>query len=238
MKKSLISASIIAASLTLAACGGNNNNSNNSYEFKVEVINLTNAQPLSPPAIVAHNSGYKMFDEATRASVALEYLAESGSNAQIIAEAESSTAAYDSEAASAPIGPGATGSYTLVFKDSLKDAKISLATMLVNTNDAFTGEKNLDISTLEVNASFSINGPVWDAGTEGNSETAETIPGPAGSSDDDSNKSFDAERSSDLNYVVFHSGVVTADDGLATSALNEGHRFDQPASRITITRIR
>ena len=238
MKKSLISASIIAASLTLAACGGSNNNSNNSYEFKVEVINLTNAQPLSPPAIVAHNSGYNMFDEATRASVALEHLAESGSNSQIIEEAESNTAAYDSEAATTPIGPGLSGSYTLVFKDSLDDAKISIATMLVNTNDAFTGEKNLDISTLEVNASFSINGPVWDAGTEGNSETAETIPGPAGSSVDDSNKLFDAERSSDLNYVVFHSGVVTADDGLTTSALNEGHRFDQPASRITITRIR
>jgi hypothetical protein len=240
MKKSLISVSIIAASLTLAACGGSSSNSTPtpSFEFKVDVINLTNAQPLSPPAIVAHNSGYKMFDEATRASVALEHLAESGSNSQIIEEAESNTAAYDSEAATTPIGPGSSGSYTLVFKDSLDDAKISIATMLVNTNDAFTGEKNLDISTLEVNASFSINGPVWDAGTEGNSETAETIPGPAGSSVVDSNKLFDAERSSDLNYVVFHSGVVTADDGLTTSALNEGHRFDQPASRITITRIR
>lgn len=242
MKKSLISASIIAASLTLVACGGSNSSNSTStqtlYEFKIEVLNLTNAQPLSPPAIVAHSSGYQMFDEATRASIALEHLAESGSNAQIISEANSNVETYASEAATTPIEPGAQASYSLVFDEPLTDAKVSVATMLVNTNDAFTGQKNIDISTLEINASMSVSGPVWDAGTEGNSETAATIPGPVGDSPDDSHKAFDAERSSDLNYVVFHSGVVTADDGLTTSALNESHRFDQPASRIIITRIR
>lgn len=239
MKNSLLSASILASTLVLTACGGSSNKSSDTtYEFKVDVLNLTNAQPLSPPALVAHNSGYQMFDEAISASIALEHLAESGSNAQIIAEANSNKAAFVSQAATAPIGPGASASYNLVFSDSLKGAQISVATMLVNTNDAFTGAKGLDISGLKVNQTLSINGPVWDAGTEGNSETAETIPGPAGSTPNGSNKEFDADRTSDINFVIFHTGVVTADDGLTTSALNEQHRFDQPASRIRITRIR
>lgn len=238
MKKSLISASIIAASLTLAACGGSSSSNNSTHEFKVDILNLTNAQPLSPPALVVHNKDYQLFDEAIQASIGLEHLAESGSNSQIIAEANNSNSTYASKGAEAPIAPGASASYNLTFSNDLVDAKISVATMLVNTNDAFTGGKDLDISKLNINQSISFSGPVWDAGTEGNSETAETIPGPAGSSADDSNKAFNSERASDINHVIFHTGVVTADDGLSTSALNEQHRFDQPASRIRITRIR
>lgn len=199
MKKSLISASIITASLTLVACGGSSSSNSTpaqpTYAFKVEVSNLTHAQPLSPPAIVAHSSNYQMFDEASRASVALEHLAESGSNAQIIAEANNNTETYASEAATALITPGGQANYTLAFDEPLADAKVSVATMLVNTNDAFTGQKNIDISALEINASIRVSGPVWDAGTEGNSETAATIPGPVGESPDDSHKAFDGDRS-------------------------------------------
>jgi len=36
--------------------------------------------------------------------------------------------------------------------------------------------------------------------------------------------------------VLVHAGVISVDDGLTTSALNESHRFDNPVVRITITR--
>ncbi len=39
------------------------------------------------------------------------------------------------------------------------------------------------------------------------------------------------------NFVSIHRGVITALDGLTTSALNESHRFDNPAIRINIRRI-
>ncbi len=53
------------------------------------------------------------------------------------------------------------------------------ATRLVNTNDAFTGVNAGRIGDLEVGESKYSSQP-WDAGTEGNIETAATIPGPAG----------------------------------------------------------
>jgi hypothetical protein len=34
-----------------------------------------------------------------------------------------------------------------------------------------------------------------------------------------------------------HPGVVSADDGFATSALTEQHRFDNPVAEIRITRL-
>jgi len=241
MKKSLLTTTVVAASLALAACGGSSSNSNsnndesseNSYEFQVEVVNLTNAQPLSPPALVIHDDQYQMFDEGVSATTAIESMAEGGSNSELVDEAEQNDDVVAVHGADSPIGPGASASYTISFQaNSLTGSELTVATMLVNTNDAFTGQKDIDISNIAVNETIRLNGPVWDAGTEANSETAATIPGPVASGE-----GFNEERD-DLNVVVFHTGVVTADDGLSTSVLNQSHRFDQPASQIRITRIR
>ena len=48
---------------------------------------------------------------------------------------------------------------------------------------------------------------------------------------------FNAART-DINDVVRgHSGVVTADDGLDTSVLDQSHRFDNSGMMLRITRI-
>ena len=71
---------------------------------------------------------------------------------------------------------------------------------------------------------------VWDSGTELNDELAATIPGPAGGGE-----GFNTTRD-DNDVVSFHSGVISQDDGLTTSALSANHRFLNPGARITITR--
>ncbi|OUS40209.1 hypothetical protein A9R00_07220, partial [Oleispira antarctica] len=197
-------------------------------------------QPLSPPAIVLHDSSYRLFSEGTEASVGLEELAESGSNASLIEEAKTYDSVIQTIAGGSIILPGASEEFTLRLEAdldggldaALAESEISLVTMLVNTNDAFTGEKNIDISDFEINQSKSFNGPVWDSGTEENSETAASIPGPAANGE-----GFNSSRENDVNKVIFHAGVVSKDDGLSSSALTQAHRFDQPASRIRITRI-
>ncbi len=77
------------------------------------------------------------------------------------------------------------------------------ATMLVNTNDAFTGLTGIDISTMAIDDVKSWNLNVYDAGTEANSEAMGTIPGPA-----DGGTGFDETRD-DINFVAMHSGVVS-----------------------------
>jgi len=55
------------------------------------------------------------------------------------------------------------------------DAKLSVATMQVNTNDAFSGLDALDLSAFAV-GSWAATSDVYDASTEVNSEAAGTMP--------------------------------------------------------------
>ena len=56
--------------------------------FDVTVTNLTNAQPLSPVAVIAHVDGYSVFAIGMPATAGLETLAEGGDNSELIAEAD------------------------------------------------------------------------------------------------------------------------------------------------------
>ena len=228
--KSLI---ILALSASLAACGDSDNNEVEvtdpvmpvmSYEFTVQVTNLTNAQPLSPIAAIAHSEGM-LWQIGEPASAALELMAEGGDNSELLA----TDFAMASSSAESPLPPGEQ--VTLMLStEQLDSLKISLATMLVNTNDAFTGLNAIDVSSLAVNESLSRTSFAYDAGTEANSEAQGTIPGPA-----DSGEGYNEMRD-DINRVAMHPGVVSQDDGLTNSVLTSQHKFDNPVARITITR--
>ncbi|WP_462174897.1 spondin domain-containing protein [Pseudoalteromonas gelatinilytica] len=228
--KSLI---ILALSASLAACGDSDNNEVEvtdpvmpvmSYEFTVQVTNLTNAQPLSPIAAIAHSEGM-LWQIGEPASAALELMAEGGDNSELLA----TDFAMASSSAESPLPPGEQ--VTLMLStEQLDSLKISLATMLVNTNDAFTGLNAIDVSSLAVNESLSRTSFAYDAGTEANSEAQGTIPGPA-----DSGEGYNEMRD-DINRIAMHPGVVSQDDGLTNSVLTSQHKFDNPVARITITR--
>lgn len=228
--KSLI---ILALSASLAACGDSDNNEVEvtdpvmpvmSYEFTVQVTNLTNAQPLSPIAAIAHSEGM-LWQIGEPASAALELMAEGGDNSELLA----TDFAMASSSAESPLPPGEQVALML-STEQLDSLKISLATMLVNTNDAFTGLNAIDVSSLAVNESLSRTSFAYDAGTEANSEAQGTIPGPA-----DSGEGYNEMRD-DINRVAMHPGVVSQDDGLTNSVLTSQHKFDNPVARITITR--
>ena len=84
---------------------------------------------------------------------------------------------------------------------------------------------------MAVNDSMAMMLPVYDAGTEANSEAAGTIPGPA-----DGGEGFNAERD-DADTVSYHPGVVSSQDTLPDSVLMAEHRFDNPVARLIITRV-
>ena len=232
-KETLRLLTISALALTLMACGSDDDDPepappappvpvNVSYE--VTVTNLTNAQPLSPVAVVLHQEG-NLFMVGEAASVELETMAEGGDNSALLAL----SVVEASASGAAPIGPGASETITVTIED-VTDAKLSVATMLVNTNDAFSGLNALDLGQLAVGDSWSSRMRAYDSGTEANSEAAGTIPGPA-----DSGTGFDAQRD-DVDFVAAHPGVVTSSDNLPTSVLNSQHKFDNPVMSITVTR--
>lgn len=213
----------------LAACGDNDNNSPTTYQFDVTMQNLTAAQPMSPFAVIAHDSGYQLFTVGDAVTVGLETLAEGGDNSSLIDEATNLASVYETNSHTGAVPPG--GSATVSFEvDTLDDLHLSAVTMLVNTNDAISAVNGAAIEDLAVGESMTFNVPTYDTGTEDNTEAAGTIPGPA-----DGGEGFNADRSTG-GVLLMHSGVITADDGLATSVLSEMHRWDNPSARFTVTR--
>jgi len=222
---------MIALAGTLAACSDSNDNDESTplpepirYTFTVEVSNLTAGQPFSPIAVIAHTEGslWKIGDPAT---TALERMAEEGDNS-VLLQFGSAIANVSSEA---PVAPGAQTTLTLTT-DSLEALKLSLSTMMVNTNDGFTGLNAMDVSSLAVNETLTHFTLAYDAGTESNSESSGTIPGPA-----DGGEGFNEARD-DVNVVAMHPGVVSQHDGLTRSVLNSEHKFDNPLAKVVITR--
>lgn len=196
------------------------------YSYEVTVSNLTNAQPLSPITVVLHGDS-KLWMIGQAASSALELLAEGGDNSEFIAQ----DTVLASVAGEGVVLPGNSDMVTISTTDGTA-THLTFSTMLVNTNDAFSGLTGLDLSTLVVDEPKSWTLNVYDAGTEMNSELAGTIPGPA-----DGGTGFDMTRD-DGNFVALHSGVVSQDDGLSTSVLTQAHKFDNPAVKITVTRTK
>jgi len=200
--------------------------------YTVTVTNLTNAQPLSPVGVIAHQAEYAVFAVGSPASQGLEELAEGGDNSALIAEADADASVIDTSSGAAPIGPGGSETMTLNVLDSDRlGLRISAATMLVNTNDAFTGVNSIAVETLAVGDTMRIDSIAYDAGTEADTELATEIPGPAGGGE-----GFNSARDDGADRVSMHSGVVSQDDGLATSDLTNQHRFDNPVVRIVIER--
>jgi len=223
----------IAASVgVLAGCPSDNNDEKTqSYRYDVQVSNLTANQPLSPLAVMAHNRNYQLFHVGQPSSVELEHLAEGGSNAELIALMDSDDNITHATSGNGLILPGQSDQVTITI-DPKQSGYLSVASMLVNTNDAFVGETGLSLKNLSVGESYEMSMNVWDSGTELNDELAATIPGPAGGGE-----GFNAARNDTSDAVSFHAGIISQDDGLTQSALSANHRFLNPGAKLTITRV-
>ena len=217
-------AATLGAALLLQGC---NNDNNPNRSFNIEVVNLSNHQPFAPVAAVLHKPGYDGFSLGTMASEGLEILAEGGDPSAFISEAESDNKVVNTSSGTGIIAPG--GSETLKVQGITPKPRLTLASMLVNTNDGFVGLDEVDISGLDIGDSMVLHAKVHDAGTEANSEAAADVPGQGG-------EGFNTTRD-DSDVITIHSGVVTQDDGLTGSALDASHRFDNPGARIVITRM-
>ena len=215
----------------LSACGSDDDDNNDTqhFQYQVEVSNLTHAQPMSPVAIAINEHNNPAWMAGESASLGLEKLAEGGDNSDWLAE-QQSQGAYATLSGEGILLPGATMRWTVDYDSEQEMADLALASMLVNTNDAFSGVAGLKLPQ-GVGESVMHYAKVWDAGTEANSESAGTIPGPA-----DGGEGYAPARDND-GLIRIHAGVISQDDGLPSSVLTEQHRFDSPAMRITVSRI-
>lgn len=207
-------------------------------EYSIQVTNLTYGQPVSPLVASLHNSEVRLMTVGVAASVALEQLAESGANGDLLAELDANAMTFSNVGGAGVLMPGMSETVTVSAEfDSAQIASVQLSavTMLVNTNDAITGFNGLDVTNLAVGDSMTLTTLAYDAGTEANSESADTVPGPAAAGG--AQEGFNAQRDDIRDQVAMHAGVLTSDEGSMGSVLTNVHRFDNPVLRVVVTRM-
>ena len=212
MKTSKFLSSLLLGSLAIFSGCGSNGTITHSYRVKVQ--NITAGQPMSPLLV----STSTLFTVGKSATDGLERLAEGGDNSALLNT--------DSVSGNGLIVPSASDTVTIDSQTQV----LSIATMLVKTNDGFTGIDTYDVSSLSRQDSVTFYLNAYDAGTEINSETNTTIPGLGG-------EGYNATREVS-NIVTSHNGIISKDDGLVTSSLTSLEKFNNPVAKVTITRTR
>lgn len=228
MSSSLAMASSEMASSSMAA-------GMTEQKYSITVTNLTSGQPFSPLVYSLHYAGFSPFIIGMPSTVGLEKIAESGAADDFISEARSNSNVVIVDHATGLTLPGETKvlSVTLSIDIAKSDQLLfSLVNMLGNTNDAFAAVDRVAIGALAVDQSLTLNAISYDAGTELNTESAATVPGPAGGGE-----GFNVLRDDIADQVTVHPGAVTHDDGKVDSTLMQIHRWDNPVARVTITRL-
>jgi hypothetical protein len=137
--------------------------------YDVTVTNINNSkQGLSPLVLATHPASVHAWQMGQLASKGLELVAEEGMPDTLASELKG--AATDVQVTHAHLLPGDSITVRIMAKPG---DMLSAATMLIQTNDGFTG---LDSLALTNAASMDTN--AYDAGTEENTEAASDVPGP------------------------------------------------------------
>ena len=142
--------------------------------YEVKITNLTTRQSFTPILAATHTSSATIFLPGTSASSQLQELAEEGAVGPLTSLLNSMPAAVmDVVSSSGLTTPGVTTALSVRGGETFD--RVSLAAMLIPTNDAFVG---LDTALPNGSAPKVAYAYAYDAGTEQNDETCASIPGP------------------------------------------------------------
>jgi hypothetical protein len=173
---------LVMLGAALLAAGSAGADDDDTKTWRVTITNLTTtppgtepagSQPMSPPLFVVHSSKADVWSVGDIASHGVAAIAEDADNSVL----ESALPQVDGvktvfTGAGGPIPSGTSRSFMVQTEGSFN--RLSVLTMLVNTNDAFTGLDSLRLhgrgETRSTNA--------YDAGSEKNNELMSHIPGP------------------------------------------------------------
>jgi hypothetical protein len=179
----LLGALAAAAVLSGAALAGEDDG---VKTWRITLTNLTPAtgpgasQPLSPPLVAVHSAKANAWSVGSVASAGVAAIAEDANTAPLTAALSGAAGVRSVTTVLKDNGPGTPpvvfpGS-SLVFEVTTRgeENRLTLLSMLVNTNDGFTG---LDSFLLRGQGGV-LDLMAYDAGSEANNEDADFIPGP------------------------------------------------------------
>lgn len=187
--------------------------------YTITIINITPGQIFSPPVVVVHDRNFKLFELGVSADEPLYSMAEDGLTDPIENYLDGLEAVFDHNVAQGPVLPGESVSIEVTARGRFKF--ISVAGMLVSTNDAFFAVRGLPI---HVNRTNSVSAKAYDAGSEANLEDCGHIPGPPCGNGGVRNTA-EAE-----GFIHIHSGIHGQGDLDPVS-----YDWNNPVAKITVS---
>ena len=222
------SRAVAAAALALASAAaivpatvsaGHSGSSTSTYRITIENLTPGGSQPLSPVGTVVHHRRADVWSPGQPATAAVAAVAEDAA-LPIFVDTYSQTPGVRSATVggAAPIAPGASATFEV---EARPGDRLSLVSMLVNTNDAFTGLDSVRLGRRH--QEFHVR--AYDAGTEANNEDPGFIPGPAGGSP--------GVRDPEGDVIRHHEGLVGQAGGIDPAT----YGWNDPVAHIVIERI-
>jgi hypothetical protein len=210
--------------------------------YEVTIENLTAGQPLTPPVVATHRAATGVFTVGQPASFALKEIAENGNLGPMIAQLGADKHVSDSIAADEPLVPAGLpgsamfeGSVTLTLTASKGAKFLSFVSMLICTNDGFTGVDSLPLPK-QVGDAKVVRSAGYDAGTEINTEDFADIVPPCQAL---VGVSSGEPGTGTSNPALAEGGVVHHHPGIGGGAdlVPAIHGWDDPVAEITVERV-
>jgi hypothetical protein len=209
--------------------------------YRVTLVNLTGGQPFSPPVAATHQKAIRMFEVGGLATDELAAIAQGGDEVPMFGLFAGSSKVTQAVDVARPLTPSGrvVGPFTdnATFEIAAAPGDfLSLATMLICTNDGFTG---LDAVKLPKDGSETFFTAGYDAGREQNTELSPdlvdpcTLLGPAPlAGDPNGNVDTGPVLSSPFAPIAHHSGIAGGGD--LSPAL---HGWSDPVAMVTVERL-
>lgn len=229
---------ILAAVFATATTAG----ASSAGTYRVTVTNLTGGQPLTPALVATHKGNDGFFDVGRTASFGLKEIAENGNLAPMIDRitADRDFFAHVVQTGNTgvpPIIPGETVSFEI---DAAPPHNfLSWASMLICTNDGFTGIDTLKLPAA-VGSSVTVQTQGYDAGTERNTEQFADIVPPCGPLTGVDSQGLGTETSDPAlaeGGVIHHHGGVVGVDASEPALDPDVHDWDNPVATVTVERV-
>lgn len=214
----------VAGSLLYTGSASGDDDKGKGKRYEVTITNITKGQIISPAVVATHRRSLDpIYSLGNAASDELAGLAEDAALGPFIAMLNADPAVSSVEVitgAGGPIMPGETASIVITANGRAKS--LSLAAMLVTTNDAFVGLNGIDLPGRYTTHM----GVAYDAGSEANNEDCDFIPGPP------CGNGGVRDTAGAEGYVYVSSGV----HGIA-DLVPADHDWNNAVAKITVRRI-
>jgi hypothetical protein len=239
-RRTILAGSVLLALSSLLGSTPASASNDHLSTYRVTLTNLTHGQPFSPPVAATHRTPLHMFQVGQLASDELAALAQDGNEVPMFNRFNGAAGVTQAIDVGRPLTT--SGKTVGSFTDSASfdiharaGDRLSIATMLICTNDGFLG---LDAARLPSEGSRTLFLVGWDAGRENNTEKSIDIVDPCSAlgpvplaGDPNGNRDVEVATSPPAP-IHLHPGIRGVGD--LSPAL---HGWRDPVAKVTISRL-